>query len=241
MYSFLRDIGFSGLEVAPTRLFPEQPYDHLTQAADFARQLWEEYGLRVCSMQSIWYGRGEQLFGSPAQRQALLEYTKRAIDFAQAMLCTNLVFGCPKNRSIPSPDLLPVAYDFFAALAHYAARHDTVLALEPNPPIYQTNFINTTAQALDFCRQVSHPGLKVNLDLGACIDAQEDLTGLRASLDMINHIHLSEPMLVPLKRRALHKQLTQLDYRGFCSIEMRDPHDLALVKEAALYIKETLL
>ena len=46
----------------------------------------------VASMQSIWYQRTEKLFGSEAERETLLSYTKQAIDFAEAAGCPNLVF-----------------------------------------------------------------------------------------------------------------------------------------------------
>ena len=34
MYQFLKDNGFDGLEIAPTRIFPEKPYEHLSEAKD---------------------------------------------------------------------------------------------------------------------------------------------------------------------------------------------------------------
>lgn len=55
----------------------------------------------MISMQSIWYGRTEKLFGTEEERNLLLDYTKSAVDFAAAIGCKNLVFGCPKNRCIP--------------------------------------------------------------------------------------------------------------------------------------------
>ena len=69
-------------------------------AQRWAEKLKREYDLSVVSLQSIWYGRNESLFGSYEERQALLEYTKRAIDFACAVGAKNIVFGCPKNRNI---------------------------------------------------------------------------------------------------------------------------------------------
>ncbi len=72
-----------------------------------------EYGFCVPSMQSIWYGRQEKIFHSPEDREALTEYTKKAIDFAAAIGCGNLVFGCPRNRNIEGEYDPDVATDFF--------------------------------------------------------------------------------------------------------------------------------
>lgn len=60
MGQFLQDSGFQGLEIAPTRIFPEAPYDKLAEAKVWAEELNTKYGLEVPSMQSIWYGHQEK-------------------------------------------------------------------------------------------------------------------------------------------------------------------------------------
>ena len=84
VYQTLRSLGFTGLEIAPTRIFPNEPYaaEHYANAMMFRQKIEREYGLHVVSMQSIWYGRQEKLFGSLEERESLMEYTKRAIEFA---------------------------------------------------------------------------------------------------------------------------------------------------------------
>ena len=99
MYPVLAEKGYQGLEAAPTRLFPQRPYDHLEQAAAFRARLQADYGLCIPSIQSIWYGRTEELFSGAEARAALLDYTQAAIRFAAALGCGNLVFGSPKNRA----------------------------------------------------------------------------------------------------------------------------------------------
>ena len=57
MYGKMKELGMEGIEIAPTRIFPDAPYEHLSGARLFAEQLKKEYGLSVASMQSIWYQR----------------------------------------------------------------------------------------------------------------------------------------------------------------------------------------
>ena len=95
VYRLMGAYGFSGLEIAPTRIFPEAPYSQREAAKRWSENLKAQYGFGVSSMQSIWYGRQEKLFGNEEERQVLLAYTKEAIDFAAAVGCGNLVFGCP--------------------------------------------------------------------------------------------------------------------------------------------------
>ena len=101
VYELMKKYGYSGLEIAPTRIFPEAPYDKLKEAGVWVENFKKKYGLCVSSMQSIWFGRQEKIFGSKEERQILVEYTKKAIDFASVIGCRNLVFGCPRNRNLP--------------------------------------------------------------------------------------------------------------------------------------------
>jgi sugar phosphate isomerase/epimerase len=240
MYAFLAAAGYRGLEVAPTRLFPQSPYMHLDEARAFAAKLSERYGLRVCSMQSIWFGRTERLFGDAFERDALMDYTKKAVLFAEALGCPNLVFGSPKNRVLPEPSLRPLAVDFLREAGDFAARYGCVVSVEPNPAIYGTNFINTSAEAFALCREVQSPGCMVNADLGACTQNGESLSVLRDNIDLVHHIHVSEPMLAPIARRTLHTELRTLKYDGWISIEMKRTDDLAAVQDAAEYVTEVL-
>jgi sugar phosphate isomerase/epimerase len=238
MYRFLRNAAFKGLEIAPTRIFPENPYKRLAEARRFAIGLREEYGLTISSMQSIWYGRSENIFGTDAERETLIDYTKEAIEFAVAIGCGNLVFGCPKNRNIPEGvgDYEVVVADFFARIAGYAATGNTVIALEPNPPVYNTNFINTTEQAIGLCRKLNLDGFKVNIDTGAMIASGESALLIAKNLDIINHIHISEPKLAPLEQRRLHREILALPFERYVSIEMGNNGDLEMVKRAVTYL-----
>lgn len=242
MYWLLQEKEFQGLEAAPTRLFPEHPYDRQSDAAAFGKRLMEQYDLNIPSIQSIWYGRTENLFAGEEERAALLDYTRRAIDFASALNCGNLVFGCPKNRAANGRENRNAAVEFFRALGDYAAHRGTVLSMEANPPIYQTDFINTTAQAFELVDQVSSPGFLVNLDVGTMVENHEGVDCLTGKANRIRHVHISEPGLAPICRRSLHKELAALlreeGYPGFVSIEMKRCGDLAPVLEAMNYVKE---
>lgn len=73
IYEEMRALGYKGLEIAPTRIFLENPYDHLIEAGSWARFLSEKNHLIISSMQSIWHGRSERLFGFYSIFDQLLE------------------------------------------------------------------------------------------------------------------------------------------------------------------------
>ncbi len=242
MYSLMQKYGFTGLEIAPTRIFPENPYYRLKEAEVWSKKLDSDYGLVVPSIQSIWFGRTEKLFGSEDERAALAEYTKKAIDFAAAIGCENLVFGCPKNRYIPDDANIEIAVAFFKTVGDYAAERGTVIGMEANPTIYGTNFINDTVSALELINQVNSPGFRLNLDVGTMVQNNESVNELIGQVKFINHVHISEPGLKSIEERTIiHTELKRLlkdeGYNGFISIEMGRHDDIKIIENAMEYVK----
>ena len=242
VYALMEKYGYSGLEIAPTRIFPEAPYSRIPEAEDWSRAMKQEHGFVVSSMQSIWFGRQEKLFGSVEEREALVDYTKQAIDFAAAIGCGNLVFGCPRNRNLPEGAEPDTAISFFREIGDYAASKGTVVGMEANPPIYHTNYINDTASALALIRKVGSPGFLLNLDVGTMIQNGEDVSLLAGQIGSITHVHISEPGLKPVGQRELHKELRELllseGYSKFISIEMGKTGDLVAIEHTLEYVQE---
>lgn len=240
VYHFMKEYGYSGLEIAPTRIFPVSPYNHLEEAGVWSKILYQKYGFIISSMQSIWYGRQEKIFGAEEERQLLLEYTKQAINFAHVIGCKNLVFGCPRNRVLPEDGDWKIAVEFFKELGDYALSKNTVIGMEANPPIYNTNFINDTNSALELIREVNSEGFKLNLDVGTMIFNGESTGELIGNVKYINHVHISEPNLKPIEEREVHRKLKNIllseGYHGYISIEMGKVENLAVLDEKLKYI-----
>lgn len=186
-YALLRELGFCGLEIAPTRVLAENPYNHLPDAEKWSLELKRKYGLEVASVQSVWFGRDERLFGKSEERESLMRYTEAAIDFAAVVGSRNLVFGCPRNRTIPdempSDEAEKIAVDFFERLGEYAWKRNTVLAIEANPPIYHTNYLNTTAEAFELVKKIDSGGIRLNVDMGTILQNGENIEFLGDKAD----------------------------------------------------------
>ena len=244
MYRRLAEAGFSYIEIAPTRILGEQPYQQMETAAEWSRNLKHNYGFMVSSMQSIWYGRTEKLFADVHQRKVLLEYTKDAILFAEKIGCPHLVFGCPKNRIIPDSVDMHIGEAFFEELAAFAESHMTVIGMEANPSIYGTNYINTTQQALDLIRKINQKGFRLNLDTGTMIANHESAEIIKGSVDLISHVHISEPFLKQIEKRKLHRDILDIlrdeGYNGCVSVEMGNSGDLQAVQNVIKYVCEMM-
>lgn len=242
IFSRMAKLNFAGIEIAPTRIYDYDPYSHAEDFGQWAQRIQREYGLCVCSMQSIWRGQQENLFDR-AGAEVLLGKTKAACDFAQAGDVHNLVFGCPSNRNIPEGKEAADAKSFLNACGKLAAAANTIFALEPNPPIYNTNFLNTTDEAVSLLESMDEKqGLGLNLDIGSMIYNGENMVSVERALPYINHVHISEPGLLPPEHRAIHRELRTLlenyGYDGYVSLEMKCA-DTAIVDRELEYLAET--
>ena len=226
IYRAMADNGFSGLEAAPGKFFAGDPYGTIKQAKIFAESLKASCGLEICSLQSIWYGQRFRIVESAEARRRLLTQTQHVIELSDNIGCRNIVFGCPRNRAVDKPEDIPIVEDFLLKCADMADWFGIVIALEPNPTIYHTNFVNTTEQALALLKKLNHPALKLNLDFGTVIANHESLDWIREDSAWIHHVHISEPNLVAIREREEHKQLLHLlkesGYDGYVSIETTD-------------------
>jgi sugar phosphate isomerase/epimerase len=249
VYDLMKKYGYEGIEIAPTRIFPNSPYKCLKEAQNWAHNMESTYDFKIPSMQSIWFGKSEKLFGSVEEREALISYTKEAIDFAEIIGCGNLVFGCPRNRAVPDiadKSILEHGIIFFRNIGEYAITRNTVIGMEANPPIYNTNYINTTSEAFELIENVESKGFLLNLDIGTMVYNSERTEILNGKVNLINHVHVSEPGLAPIamntERRNLHNEIAEClsegGYQGYVSVEMGKTGDIALIEEILDYVRE---
>ena len=243
VYEMMGQYGFTGLEIAPTRIFPSNPYDKLEEAYNWKQNIKNKYGFSVPSMQSIWYGRKENIFCNSEDRATLIDYTKKAVDFAARIGCRNLVFGCPRNRNMPEDADRNVAFSFFREIGEYANYKGCVIGLEANPPIYNTNFLNDTLSVVKLIEEIGNKGLGLNLDMGTMIENKETLDIMERCVPYISHVHISEPGLKQIQKREMHKQvysaLNADGYDGYISVEMGKTEDISVIDSVMRYVKET--
>lgn len=245
MFAELKKQDFSGIEIAPTRWYPSVPYSHQLEAKKYADELEKTYGLSVPSIQSVLYGRNENIFSNEEERVRLLEYLKEGIHFAEAVGAKNVVFGCPRNRngylSGDEKRNRRIATDFFHELGEYAGKHGTVLGLEANPHIYHTDFLNSTEETIRFIEEVGSDGLKLNLDIGTMVFYSEPLQMLKGKCHLINHVHVSEPCLKRIQKRSIHQELyvflREEGYGGYISIEMSPTEEIGVFLESMIYVR----
>ena len=240
--SYLSNKKYDAIEIAPTVIVKDNPYNNINIAKKYLKELQRKYNLSICSIQSIWYGKNGNIFNKNDVEE-LIKYTFKAIDYAQNIDCHNIVFGCPKNRNkYDINDSNKLAVDFFNRVCEYALSKNVVISIEPNPTIYNTNFINTTKEAIEFVKIINKSSFKINVDFGTIIENQEDLDVIYDNIDLINHIHISEPNLEKIKKRDIHRifieKMLKLGYNNYFSIEMKKTENVMDLIEVIDYLEE---
>jgi D-psicose/D-tagatose/L-ribulose 3-epimerase len=235
-FALLARLGVQGVEVAPTRL---AAWDALPDSllARYRARLQAE-GLVVSSLQAILFGRPElRLFADPAAFEALTAHMRHVSAIGEALGAGVLVFGSPRNRSIgelPLEVAWPMARDRFRLLGEIAAASGVVIGIEPVPAIYGGDFLTSWRDVLRMVRDVDHAGVRVHLDTG-CVALGGDVIGeaVRTANEWITHFHAAEPQLgdftAPTANHAeAAAALREIGYKGWLSIEMREPPDAPL-------------
>jgi len=251
IYKLLHNEGISNLEIAPGLFVPDtnKPYEVSSENLQQKKAETETYGLSLVSMQSLHFGAsGLSMFENKISRQAMLDYSKQAVDFASKLGIGNLVFGSPKNRVIPKEmsqnEAHKIAIQFFTQLGDYAQFKNTYIGLEANASAYGCNFLSKTTAAVEFIKQLNNDGVKLNFDLGTFILENEDTKLLTEILQVSNHVHISVPYLKAIYdfdatiHDELKKALLTSNYNKYISIEMRgEDNVLEHVTKALKFLK----
>lgn len=246
IYTLMKKYSFNGLEIAPTKFFPESPYDKTTEIEQLKKEL-NSLDLEVISMQSILFGRNDlTLFETKEKRKNLLEYLKKGIVFANRLGIKNIVFGNPKNRITFAEADYKIGVEFFRELGDFSKDYSVYIGIEANPEIYGGNFLTDTKSTIKYIEEINHPFVGLNFDLGTSIQNKENLEILKEIKEKITHVHISEPYLETIseENREIHLQLfkilREIDYKNFVSIEMKgyEKENIERIEKVLKYIKE---
>ncbi|WP_426607607.1 sugar phosphate isomerase/epimerase family protein [Pantoea anthophila] len=232
--SLLQRHQIRAIDIAPGKYFPE-PKSASDKEILAVRSYWESQGISLVGMQSLLFGtQGLNLFDERSVQQKMLEHLQAVSHVAAGLGITRLVFGSPKNRYRPDivdEESRAIAHHFFTLLGNIARQEGVVICLEPNPECYGANFMTSSAETAEMVRFIDHSAIKMQLDTGAIAINQEDVTQvISGNVDIIGHVHLSEPNLIPLGRSEVNhaevaEVLNRLLPQSIATIEMLVPKE----------------
>jgi sugar phosphate isomerase/epimerase len=236
----------NAIDIAPGKYFPE-PAEATARQVDQVRAWWADQGIELTGMQALLFGtQGLNLFGSTAVQQRMLDHLAAICRIGGRLGATRLVFGSPKNRdrsSLTDAETLTMAVSFFRQLGDIAASEGVQVCLEPNPTCYGANFMTSSLETAQVVQAVDHPAIRMQFDSGALtLNGEDPFQVLCESSQLIGHVHLSEPNLLPLgdgstNHQTMAQALQQYLPNALVSIEMvatkEEPHGLSIERALA--------
>lgn len=225
----LADLGLSGIEVAPSRIWRETWRGLEAAEVTAYRQGIEKAGLTVVGLHALFYDQPELgLFRDPEARKQSLDFLEHLSAVCRDLGGRTLIWGGGRRRDdIPADTAETEAIAFMTELCQRIADHGTCICFEPLGPD-DTDFINSALEALAIVEAVDHPAMAVQLDAKA-LAANDEVDGdtFRAVARRLVHFHANEPGFAVLgssgevDHAGMGELLRRIDYDGFVSIEQR--------------------
>lgn len=232
----LADMGFAGLEVAPSRVW-EDTWRELTpaQVEQYRRDI-DIAGLETIGLHSLLFDQPDlALCETAEQRDGLLEYFIHLSEVCRDLGGRTLIWGGGRKKGdMSTSGARDIAIGFFTELTERTATHGTVFCLEPLTAA-DTDFIHSVRESQEIAHAVDHNGLKVQIDVKALAGNEELTVDTVASVaDDLVHCHANEPGFEILGSSGTidHAHagtcLRQAGYDGYVSIEQKmiDPDDV---------------
>ena len=231
--SGLRERGVRGIEIAPTKVWPEWQGACTEEAILYGNRM-RDAGFELPAMQAILFGQPELQVFDQTSHGKFIDHIKNVADLAQGMGVKVLVFGAPKNRirgQLQMHDAMVRATDFFRNIAEICHERNCCIGLEHNPVEYGCDFVTNVADAKELVEMVDHPGFQLHLDSAGIHMCGSNMSDVIRNAQEFVHFHISEPMLEPISGGVVDHMsaadtLIEIGYTGWVSIEMKMVPDI---------------
>jgi sugar phosphate isomerase/epimerase len=164
-------------------------------------------------------------------RRRTTQYLCELIKFTSDIGGKFLVFGSPQQRNMMDGVSKGQAWNFakeiFSECSRFAKDYGAVICVEPLAR-HLTNFINTAEEAIRLIEEVSHPNLRLILDVFSMLDEEKPMDEIiRSGKDYLAHFHANDanrlgPGFGEVDYKPIVKALKEINYRGFVSVEVFD-------------------
>jgi len=188
----------------------------------------------IYSIQSLLFNNPINIF---QEQNEFIEIIK---DILEKIVNTDtkvLVFGSPKNRYYNNEEYMGL----FHTIGDICSKQDIIFCVEHNSSKYDCNWMTRFNDTYNFVKELNHPNIKVNLDLGNLIMENERLPEF-FDISYIGHVQISFPYLSywdnsynPFILETL-QQIKRLGYNKMISLEMKF-NDILPFKDINKFIK----
>lgn len=229
----LRPIGLTGIEVLPSRVWPDWPSGFDARAVADYRYEVSEAGLDVIGLDGLLDGC--PLLGLFKDREAQAKTADLLVQLSA--VCRDLggrtlIWGGPRWRGdLSSVDAWETCRSFLEGLLPRIEPHGTVLCFSPLGP-EDGNFCSTARECRMLVNHLDHPSF--GLHLSAQAQAANGETGhapFSAVRDRLDHFHADEPAWDPfgtsgtIDHADCRRHLAAISYRKWVTLKQREAVD----------------
>ena len=248
----LKELGFEGLEVAPSRVWQDTWKGLSGRDVSAYRKAVEESGLEVVGLHSLLFDqRHLGLFMGEDIRTQTLDFFTHLSTVCRDIGGRTLIWGGGRFRRETSyADAMDETIDFFGTLADRIAGHGTCFCLEPLGP-HDTDFIHSARESLAVVEAVNSSSMAVQLDAKALVENDEAGCDVFSAIQhKLVHFHANEPGLVALgetgtiDNELFGQCLRKIGYDGFVTAEQimaKNDDGIGAIAQAAKVLKDCYL
>jgi sugar phosphate isomerase/epimerase len=202
LYNLLKFYGITNIEIAPTKYMSWDIFDD-NKIKELQKEL-NEYNLKISSFQSITFNTQNLNIFNTFSHLDFIMHLKKIAEVANSNNIRRVVFGCPKNRLLPSFGNFyffdnfayyniheNIAIHFFKIVGDIFKLNNVILCIENNSKKYGCNFLNTIKEVGNFVKKVNHENIKMMVDVGNCMMENDNLDDCYKYFELIEHVHMS--------------------------------------------------
>ena len=230
--------GFESIEI------PIEDPAHIDPA--FVKQELDKHGL-VCGSVCACLGPDRDLRGTPEAQKNSLDYLMKVIDQTVVLDCPSLIG--PVYSSVGRADAVPAAeykkqwktvVANLKKVCKYAEKRGKIICMEPLNR-FETDFINTTDQALKMIKDVGSPALRLHLDtFHMNIEEKNQAKAIRKAGKLLGHFHAcgsdrGTPGGDHIDWEGISKALKGIRYQGDVVIESFTTDVKVIARAAAIW------
>jgi len=251
VFSYAAQIGCDGVEIAPHTL-ADSVADLSTTRRREIRQAAERHGVEILGLHWLLVKPEGLSINHPdaAVRKRTQEQIRALIHLCADLGGRILTHGSPGQRTVQEGwdvrESWRRARETFESCLSALEDRDTVYCIEPLDRT-NTNFINTSAEALRLVREIDHPRFQLMVDCrSAEMSDGSAVTALETALasGYLRHVHVNDvtgrgPGFGRVRFVPILERLSRAEYAGYVSVEVFefDPDPRTIAARSVGYLK----